>query len=63
MSPDVHGFKAILFNPNNAIALTTDIEHKCSEESGEIGKDQTKLMHMAEEAVNQEQGINGMVPS
>lgn len=48
MSPDVHGFHAILFNPNNAIALTTDIKHKGSEASGEIGKEWTKPIHRGE---------------
>jgi hypothetical protein len=39
-------FKTSLFNVNDAIALVVNIRHKCSQESGEIGKNQTNLLYV-----------------
>ena len=46
LSPGVHGFKAILFNPTMQLHWRQSSDKNILKNSGEIGKSQTKLMHV-----------------
>ena len=46
LSPGVHGFKAILFNPTVQLHWRQSSDKNILKNSGEIGKSQTKLMHV-----------------